>query len=657
MTATLGWLRRQLAGIVALVLVLGLFMVARLPSVSASEQDTMASKYAFQPMSIALPAAKKQQSIRPVNKTYEHIRAWVSSVGAGIAMADLSGTGKPKDLCLVDPRSDQVVVTPVPTSGPRYAPFALDEAPLPTNPNIAPMGCVAGDFNEDGRTDLLVYYWGRTPVLFLAKADAAKFDASAYEPVELLPGENRAKDGTYNGPKWNTNAATVGDFDGDGHQDIFIGNYFPDSAVLDPDADGGVQMNQSMSHAPNSGGKHIFRFTGASAGAKPAAAFAHEPKAIPEALQMGWSLAASATDVDGDGLPELYIGNDFGHDRLLYNKSKPGHVEFAEVTGVRGITDPKSKVLGNDSFKGMGVDFGDLNHDGLYDMYVSNITTSWGIEESNFQFMNTAKDTADLRAKLAKGEAPWTDRSAEAGTAWSGWGWDVKIADYNNSGDAVITQATGFVKGQVNRWPQLQELATAHDGLLSNPFWWPNVRAGDDIGGDQTLHFFAKSPGGRYVDLAPKLGLAVPVPTRGIAVGDPDGTGLLDFAVARQWEAPVYYHNVSPKPGKFLELELTTDAAKSAGPLTAPGSPAIGAEVTVTTADGRKYIDRVDGGSGHSGRRSHQVHIGLGENVSGPLNVHLQWRDRTGQLRQQDLKLEPGCHMFQLGTQAIQEGM
>ncbi|EOD62978.1 CRTAC1 family protein [Amycolatopsis vancoresmycina] len=656
MTATTRWLRRQLAGIVAIALVLTLFFVARLPSVSAAEQDQLAGKFHFTPMTIALPAAAKSQYVRTLNKQYEHISAWMSSTGAAIAMNDLDGDGLANDLCLVDPRSDQVVVTPTPGKGQeRYAPFALDPAPLPTWQYMAPMGCIPGDFNEDGRMDVLVYYWGRTPVVFLQKAGATKLAPSAYEPVELVPGNKRGPDGKYNGPLWNSNAATIGDFDGDGHVDVFIGNYFPDSKVLDPTADGGITMNQSMSHAKNGGGKYIFRWTGATAGTHPTASFVDASTGIPEAARSGWTLGASATDIDADGLPELYIANDFGHDHLLYNKSRPGSVEFGEVTGVRGITEPKSKVLGNDSFKGMGVDFGDFNHDGLYDIFVSNITTSWGVEESNLQFVNTAKDLTDLRKQLQNGVAPFHDESGDTRTAWSGWGWDPKIEDFNNSGDVQIAQATGFIKGQVNRWPQLQELAVANDGMTSNPFWWPNARPGDDLAGDQTLHFFVKRSDGTYVDLAPKLGLAVPVPTRGIGVGDADGDGLPEFAVARQWEQPIFYHNDSPKTGKFLQLKLSTDAPVAPGPLPSAGSPAIGAEVTVTAADGKKYVGRVDGSSGHSGRRSFDVQIGLGENVSGPLAVHLQWRDRTGTLRTQDLKLAPGCHMYQLGTQAKEE--
>ena len=87
---------------------------------------------------------------------------------------------------------------------------------------------------------------------------------------------------------------------------------------------------------------------------------------------------------------------------------------------MRDLTTPKSKVLGQASFKDMGVDFGDLNHDGLYHMFVSNITTSWGIEESNFQFICTATNQADLKSQLDAGAAPYADRSTQAGTAWSG---------------------------------------------------------------------------------------------------------------------------------------------------------------------------------------------------------------------------------------------
>lgn len=653
MTAVLRLLRRQLTGAIALVVVVGFFFAVTLPQSSAGTRRDMADEYSFAAHTPALPTSDKQQSIRQVNQAYKHIDAWISSVGAAVAMNDLDGDGLPNDLCIVDPRTDQVIITPTPgRADDRYAPFELSPEPLPVNDVMAPMGCVPADLNEDGRLDLLVYMWGRTPVNYLQKAGRDTLSADAFVPAEAVPGDHAGPDGTYNGPQWNSNAATVADFNGDGHDDIFVGNYFPDSPILDASIDGSVTMNHSLSHAQNGGGKHILLCAGATAGDNPTATFRAVPEdALPEEARHGWTLAVSATDLDGDLLPELYIANDFGQDRLLHNRSTPDKVSFASVTTTKTPGTPKSKRIGEDSFKGMGVDFGDTNHDGLYDAYVSNLTVSWGIVESNFHYVNTAKDQADLRAQLRSGEAPFRDVSGEDGTAWSGWSWDAKLGDFANSGELAIAQTNGFIKGSTNRWPQLQELAMANDALVADPFFWPNANAGDDIAGSETLRFFVKGEDGRYTDLAPELGLAVPTPTRGIATGDADGDGLLDLAVARQYGEPVFYHNQAPDPGGYLDLTLTHEQGETVGTAPAPGSPATGAQVMVTTADGRCYVQRVDGGSGHGGKRSSEVHIGLGD-AQGPVSVLLKWRDRQGKAHQQELELDQGRHAFVLGDTA-----
>src|SRR5207249_8453949 len=126
---------------------------------------------------------------RDVSPPLRHISGWISAVGAAVALADLDGDGIPNDIVNVDTRTDRVIVSPAPGTGRRYEPFTLDPAPLPYNRHtMAPMGCMAGDFNEDGPKDVLVYYWGRTPVIFLRKSGIpgrpVPLKADLYLPVE-----------------------------------------------------------------------------------------------------------------------------------------------------------------------------------------------------------------------------------------------------------------------------------------------------------------------------------------------------------------------------------------------------------------------------------------------------------------------------------------
>ncbi|MEU6024733.1 CRTAC1 family protein [Micromonospora sp. NPDC048871] len=637
-------LRRLIPPVLVLVLVAGLFSVARLPSASAEERSKLASRFAFTELPIALPPGLPERTVRQVNPRYEHIRSWISSVGAGVALNDLDGRGGANDLCLVDPRSDAVIVTPAPESGATYAPFVLDPAPLPMGSAIAPMGCTPGDFNLDGRMDLLVYYWGRTPVLFMQRAGVTELTLAAYHPVELIP--QLTSGPAYRGPLWNTNAVAVADFDGDGKPDIGIFNYFPDSQVLDPQGLPHVQMNHSMSHAHNAGGAHFLRWTGATTGDAPSVSY-EEQKAGDPAYFTGWTLGAGSADLDGDLLPELYLANDFGQDRFFHNRSTPGQIRFALVEGRRTPITPKSLVLGHDSFKGMSIDFADLEGRGRFDAFVSNITESWGLEESNFLWYNTAETPEQAREMLNRGEAPYRNVAGRKNIAWVGWGWDTKMADFDNSGKLAVVQATGFVKGTINRFNWLQELAIANDLLLSDPYMWPKAEPGDDIAGENTLAFWVREDNGRYVDIGKELGLSPPIPTRGVAVGDTNGDGAQDFAVARQWGPPAFFRNDKPGDGNFLGLRLNRPTLSGDGT-----SPAYGAQVRITTADGRTQLAQLDGGGGHSGKRSFDVFFGLGDAGDRPVKAELCWRDLNGAMHKQTLDLTAGWHDLMLTSQA-----
>jgi hypothetical protein len=644
--------RRHARRLVAIALVATLYGFARLPETSDAERGALAARFSFSRQPLPVLVGDTPRFVRPVNPSLARISAWISSVGAAVALHDLDGDGLPNDVCYVDTRTDRVIVTPVPGSPQRYATFSVEPGSLPYDrATMAPMGCLPGDFNEDGLPDLLVYYWGRTPIVFL-RGDAARvtpvaLSADRYVAREVVPGRER----------WFTNAATLADLDGDGHVDIVIGNYFPDgSRILDANATEPDQMQHSMSRAFNGGGPRFLLWKASAAGADPRATFEEARDVLDPEATRGWVLAVGAADLDADLLPEIYVANDFGPDRLLHNRSTPGRLRFARLEGRKGFFVPNSKVIGRDSFKGMGVDFGDLNGDGHLDIYVSNIAAEYALEESHFVWINTGEV-----ARMRDGVAPFVDHSEPLGLSRSGWGWEARLADFDNDGVLEALQATGFVRGSVNRWPELHELAMGNDELLRHPRAWHRFQPGDDLSGHQRSPFFVRGPSGRYVDVAREVGLGEPEVRRGIAVADVDGDGRLDLAIATQWDTSYVYRTTGAGANTFLGLHLLLPVSTSAASRTGAraghpasdvrGRPAIGATATLTLPDGRRLTAQVDGGNGHSGKRSPELHFGLGalprdKNVA----VDLTWRDASGRVQHERIALRPGWHTVLLAA-------
>jgi hypothetical protein len=628
-------IRVALVSTVSLALCAAVGLATRQPSAGAEVRSSLTQRFSFQETFLN-GDPEGGRTVRQVQPGLHHIRSWISAVGASVGLADLDGDGLANEYCLVDPRDDSVTVAAVPGHPAPFPTFRLEPRGVAYDAGTtAPTGCLPADLNGDGHIDVLVYFWGRTPLAHL-RAPGTDPGPDAFEAVDVAPDPAEI---------WNSTTANVVDLDGDGRLDLFIGNYFPDGArVLDPDAtdDPRMRMHDSMSNAGNGGRNRILRLVSTTGRDGPRHPVYQDASGALTARQAGsWTLATGAQDLDGDGLPELVVANDFGPDQLLHNRSQPGEIRFQALYGQREAITPKSKVLGRDSFKGMGVTFTDLNRDGRPDIVVSNITTPFGLHESNHAFMSTGT------GPITGTTAPYRDDSEPLGLSRSGWAWDIKAADFDGDGTDELVQALGFVRGERNRWPELQELAMANDGTMAQPWMWPNFQPGDDVAGHQRNPFYTfDRASGRFVNLAADLGINDHGPTRGLAVGDVDHDGRPDLLVANQWARSVFLRNTGPDRA-FLGLRLLLPAVGA----DALPRPAVGAAVTVTGPDGGTRHAQLFPANGHTGVSAPELLFGLGPAATGPLTVTVTvtvtWRDGAGP-HTMTTTLRPGWHTLEL---------
>src|ERR1700721_458768 len=112
MSTTRARLRRLVPAFVAIPLLAGLLVGANMAVASPVNANAVASDYKFQGMPIAMPPGYHPTgTIRQVNGAYQHLVSWISSVGASIAMTDVTGHGLSDGSGLLDPRTNDGIIT------------------------------------------------------------------------------------------------------------------------------------------------------------------------------------------------------------------------------------------------------------------------------------------------------------------------------------------------------------------------------------------------------------------------------------------------------------------------------------------------------------------------------------------------------------------
>jgi hypothetical protein len=318
--------------------------------------------------------------------------------------------------------------------------------------------------------------------------------------------------------------------------------------------------------------------------------------------------------------------------------------------------------IGNDWWKGMNVDFGDVDGNGYLDIYVTNILARrYKTDEGNMLWLN-------LGDPAAPGGRRFWNAGMESGTYDGGWGWGGKFLDVNNDGLLDIFAVNGFVTGDAEHtyWYALQEMVTQTKNNAADARDWP-VMGNRDLSGYERSRLFvqvkpaagsaargaagasneaARSAAGagdvppagradsrarggapaspRFADLAAEAGITDLLNGRGVAVLDYDSDGALDLYVANQGGPSCLYHNhLGPGPRRWLGLALVgrPDLAQQvAGRKLASTAGAVGARVELI-AGGKKQIREVQGGIGYSSQSERRVHFGLGDRTPDRLTV------------------------------------
>jgi hypothetical protein len=165
----------------------------------------------------------------------------------------------------------------------------------------------------------------------------------------------------------------------------------------------------------------------------------------------GWGLAAAWGDYDADGWPDLFVGNEFGPDKLFKNRGGGTFVNVAKEAGTA------------DRGAAMGAAWGDVDNDGDLDLFVSNMfaNSSWLLFHPDFprpvpwylRFFTerirqvTHEITRGSSLFLNDGDGTFSDASDAAGVRDGQWGWGAEFLDYNDDGRLDIYATNGFVSG------------------------------------------------------------------------------------------------------------------------------------------------------------------------------------------------------------------
>ena len=482
------------------------------------------------------------------------IEPHVAALGASVSVTDFDGDGRP-DLYLTNSRFGEPNALYHNRGDGTFEEVAASAglADLNKPGEGVSMGAVWGDFDNDGREDVLVYRYGYLALF-------RNVDGHHFEDVTEKAGLRR----------WvNSNGAIWIDYDRDGLLDLYVTAYFRSDIDLWHLKTTKI-MHNSFEFATNGGKNLLFHNLGNG-----------KFEDVTDKMGVGstrWTLAAASADFNGDGWPDIYLANDYGPEELYLNDH--GRRFVLTTAG-----------LESESKSGMSATLGDAFNRGRLDAFVTNIS------ERGYLFQNN---------NLRLNEMPESHRFrnvAEGAIADAGWAWGAQFGDLNNDGANELFVANGFISADPKKsyWYAMSKIAGANGRFFEDAATWPPFGNASLSGYERSRVYINRGVAG-WVDVAKKVGVTDTYDGRSVALADLSNRGAVDVIVANQNQRAVLYRDYPDSTNHWIAFKLVG---------TRSNRSAIGAEVVLEAGD-LKQRRIVDGGSGFASQNDRRLHFGLG---------------------------------------------